>query len=398
MNQPDTTPLIFIVAGEASSDLIGGRLMASLKRRTGGAVRFTGIGGRNMAAEGLVSMFPMSDLSLVGLSEVVPHIPNLWRRMRQTAGAVRRLRPTVVLGIDASGFCRGVARRLQGTGIPLIQYKAPQAWAYWPWRARRMARYFDHLLVILPFEPEFMGRYGATCTFVGHPALESGAGTGDGPGFRRRHGIAAEAPVLCVLPGSRWSEIGWSLGDFRATIEGLSRRLPELRVVVPSIEPVAAAVTASVADWPLPVTVVEGEPERFAAFAASDVALAVSGTVSVELAVAGVPMVVCYRVSAVTAVIARVVLTVRYATVVNLVLDRAAIPEFIQEKCTPDALIEACHRLFTDPGAREAQRADCRAAVAQLGGGQSSPTELAADVVQQFIARAAAAGPVAPEY
>lgn len=382
----DAGPLVYLIAGEASGDNIGGRLMETLKRRGGGAIRFAGVGGERMAEQGLVSMFPMGELTLMGFTQVLPRIPNLLRRMSQTARAIRELEATLVLIIDASGFARGVARRLKGSGIPVVQYKAPMAWAYWPWRARKVARYFDLTLAILPFEPAFFAAYGAPCTFIGHPSLELGIEKGDGPAFRARHGIPADAPLLCVLPGSRWSEVSWSLDDFRATVARLMSEIPGLHLVVPTIQPVASRVRAAVADWPLPALVVEGDGERFDAFAASDVALAVSGTVSVDLAIAGVPMAVCYRRSAFDAAVARRIQTVDYVSIVNLVLDRPVIPEFIQDDCRPDKLAEACVRLFTDQAARATQIEGCREAVAELSSGDTLPGDRAAQIVLEMIA------------
>lgn len=374
---------VYVVAGEPSSDLIGGRLMAILRQHQPD-LRFAGVGGPAMAAQGLDSAFPMEELSLVGLTSVIPHIPAILRRMRQTAASIRAFQPDVVLFIDASGFARGVARRLKGSGIPVVQYKAPQAWAYWPWRARRMAKYFDRLLVILPFEPAFFARYGARTTFIGHPSLESGAGGGDGADFRRRHGIAADAPVLCVLPGSRRSEILWSLGDFGATADLLAARMPGLRVVVPTIEPVAGAVREAAARWACAPVVVEGEAERFAAMAASTAAIAVSGTVSVDLAIAGVPMIVCYRGPFLSYVLVLLMAQARYASIVNLVLDRAVVEERFQGACRPDRLAAAAGRLLGDPARLAMQKVAYRDAVARLDAGRPASIR-AAEAVLEYL-------------
>ncbi len=383
-DRPDVNAdLVYVVAGEPSSDLIGGRLMAILQDRRPG-LRFAGVGGPAMAAQGLASRFPMEELSLVGLTSVIPHIPALLRRMRETAEAIRALRPAVVLFIDASGFARGVARRLKGSGIPVVQYKAPQAWAYWPWRARKMAKYFDRLLVILPFEPAFFARYGARATFIGHPSLESGAGRGDGADFRRRHAIAPDAPVLCILPGSRRSEIAWSLGDFGATADLLAARIPGLRIVVPTIDPVAGAVRAGAMRWQCAPVVVEGEAERFAAMAASTAALAVSGTVSVDLAIAGVPMIVCYRGPLLSYLLVLLMAQARHAAIVNLVLDRPVVEERFQGDCRPDRLATACAALLADQGRREAQKAAFREAVGLLDAGKPA-TEGAAEAVLRYL-------------
>jgi lipid-A-disaccharide synthase len=385
-------PLVYIVAGEPSADVIGGRLMAKLKRsgdqqQGDRAPRFAGIGGPRMAEQGLASRFPMEELSLVGFTNVLPRIPGLLRRMREVADDIRARRPSVVLFVDASGFARGVARRLGGSGIPVVQYKAPQAWAYWPWRARRMARYFDRALVILPFEPEFFARYGVRTSFIGHPALETGAGKGDGAAFRARHGIPEGAPVLCLLHGSRRSEIGWSLPCFRGAIERLAPSVPGLHLVVPVIEPVAGAVRREVESWGRPVAFAEND-ERFDAMAASDVALAVSGTVTVELAIAGVPAVVCYRLSFLSALLVILIVRVPHVSIVNLVLGRPVMTELLQFDCRPALVAEAATRLFADPALRLRQQDAYREAARRLDAGRPS-IEAAAVAVQDYLERPA---------
>lgn len=378
-------PLVFLVAGEASGDLAGARLMASLARRTGGHVGFAGVGGPEMAAQGLDSMFPMQDLSLMGFAEILPHLPRAIRRVRQVLRALRTFQPALVLFIDCSGFARAVARRYRGPAR-VVQYKAPQAWAYWPWRARTMARHFDLVLPILPFEPAFFARYGVACHFIGHPAIDSGAGRGDGAAFRARHGIAPGAKLLALLPGSRRSEIRWSLPLLAETAALLAAADPELRIVVPTIGTVAGAVQAAAAAWPGAPIVVEGAAERYDAFAAADAALAASGTVTVELALAGVPMAAFYRASPVTAFVLRRIVTIRYATVVNLILEQPLIPELLQEECRPDTLAAAALRLLGDGGHAAGLRAGYAAATARLRPPEGSPTEEAAAAILALLA------------
>lgn len=378
-------PLVYLIAGEVSGDLIGGRIMAALKRRTKGAVRFAGIGGEHMAAEGLDSLFPMEDLTVLGLAEIVPHLPRLWRRLRWTAKDIRARRPAVVLCIDLGGFNRAVGWRLSGSGIPLVQFKAVQAWAYLPRRARSLARYFDRVLCILPFEPEFFEReFGLKTTFIGYPALESGADAGDGPGFRKRHGLDPVAPLVCLLPGSRGSEIGWSLPLLEEAAQSLRAERPDLQFVVPTVEPVAGRVIDAVKDWPVPVLPVSGGQERYDAFAASTAAVAVSGTVTTELAIAGVPAVVVYRLGALTAWFGRRIVKVGYASIVNLVLDRPVFPEYLQENCTAANAAAAVLTLLNDEDARARQTEGLREAVAKLDAGAPS-TERAAEVIESYI-------------
>ncbi|HSR72174.1 MAG TPA: lipid-A-disaccharide synthase, partial [Kiloniellales bacterium] len=203
----DGAPLVFLVAGEPSGDLLGARLMAALEQESGGRARFAGVGGSAMTAAGLKSLYPMADLSHMGLAEVVPHLPRLIRRLGETVTAIARLRPDIVVTIDSPEFSFRVARSARRLGIPLVHYVAPQVWAWRPGRARRLAQRVDHLLVLLPFEPAFFERFGLACSFVGHSVLESGAARGDGAAFRRRHGLAESTPLVAVLPGSRGGEV-----------------------------------------------------------------------------------------------------------------------------------------------------------------------------------------------
>jgi lipid-A-disaccharide synthase len=338
-----------------------------------------------MTIEGLRSLFPMSELSLLGFTEVLPHLPKLLYRINQTVVSIRKLQPDVVLFIDASAFARAIAKRLRGSKIPLIQYKAPQAWAYWSWRARAVARDFNRVLVILPFEVEFFAQYGVRCDFIGHPVLETGAGQGDGIAFRLRYGIPLGTPIVCLLPGSRDSEIAWSLPLFQAVAASLIARYPSLVIAVPVVDSTASRVASALTKWPIPAILIEGESERFDCFAAADAALAVSGTVSVELAVARVPMVVCYRLAPFTAWLARRFIRIRYITVVNLVLGREVIPEILQETCQADTLAQAVTLLLADPTARAEQLKGYQEAIAQLTASKGLPTELAARVILETV-------------
>lgn len=387
--------LVFLVAGEPSGDVLGARLMSGLEelaRASGEDVRFAGVGGPMMAARGLESLFPMADLTVMGLAEVIPRLPNLLRRIRETVAAVERLRPSVVVTIDAPDFCFRVARRLRGRGIPLVHYVAPTVWAWRPGRARKIAGFLDHLLALLPFEPPYFEREGLPCTFVGHPVVESGLDRGDGLGFRARHGMTGAGPVACVLPGSRGSETSRLLPIFSAALEILARSHPGLEAVVPTVATVAAGVRSAVESWPVRVTVIEGPEEKADAFAASDVALAASGTVALELALARVPAVIAYRVNPVSAWIGRRLIKVRYVTLVNLVLDRDAVPELLQEQCTPDRLAAATSRLLDDEMARREQQVLATEALRHLGLGGPSPGERGARVVWE-LARGGMARP-----
>jgi lipid-A-disaccharide synthase len=377
------TPLVFVIAGEPSGDALGGALMAALRHRTGGAIRFAGIGGERMAEQGLCSLVPMRELAIMGIAEVLPRARQILRRVRETADTVIAMRPDAVVTIDSSGFTWRVAERLRkrGESVTLIHYVAPMVWAWRQAKARKVARWYDHLMTLLPFEPPYFIAAGLACSYVGHPVLESGAERGNGAEFRSRHAIAAEAQVLCLLPGSRHGEVGRLLPIYRQTVIDLLRRFPDLKLVLPVAEFVAEAVEAATRSWPVKVTVLRGTREKYDALAASDVALAASGTVALELAMARLPAVIAYKMNAITDWLARRIVRTRFVNLVNIILGRLVVPELLLEECTPDRLSSALAHLLTDAAAREAQIAGYRESLERLGQGGVAPSLRAADVV-----------------
>jgi lipid-A-disaccharide synthase len=385
-------PLIYIVAGEPSGDLLGGKLMEALRQRLDGKVRFAGIGGETMAAQGLQSRVPLSELAIMGMAEVLPQARRIFRRVAETAADIIAQRPAALVTIDSSGFTWRIAQRLrrEGQSLPLIHYVAPMVWAWRAGRARHVARWYDHLMTLLPFEPPYFTAVGLSCAYVGHPVVESGADRGDGLGFRRNHGIGDQVKLLTVLPGSRGGEVGRLLPVFKATVERLAVRHPDLRIVVPTTAIVAERVAAEVATWPVPSIVLRGNAEKYDAFAASDAALAASGTVALELAMAKLPSVIAYRINALTAAYVRRVLKVDYVNLVNVILDREAMPELLQQDCTPEKLAAATDKLLTDKAEAAAQIAACQEALQVLGYGGISPSLRAADEVLAVIARKSA--------
>ncbi len=381
---------VMLVAGEASGDQLGARLMAALSAQATDlgepALRFSGVGGPLMEAQGLQSLFPMRELSVMGILEILPRVPQLRRRLLQTVAAARREAPDIVVTIDAPAFNLRIGQRLQDAPFPVVQYVAPQVWAWRAGRARIIAERFDHLLALLPFEPDFFEDWGLPTTFVGHSVVEGGAAAGDGPGFRHRHGIAPDATLLAVLPGSRRSELSRLLDPFGETVDRLTREIPGLRVVVPAVAHLAEELEARLADWPVAPLVLQGETEKWDAFAAADAALAASGSVSLELAMADTPMVIAYRVHPVSAMIARRLIRVPYACIVNLIADRPVVPELLQEACRPERLAMALNRLLRDPAARQAQHAAAELVRAQLGGDAPvSPSRRAAAALRKVF-------------
>jgi lipid-A-disaccharide synthase len=373
-----------LIAGEPSGDVLGARLMTALQRAGAGSLRLEGIGGEQMTAAGLESRFAMQELSHMGLVELLPHLPRLRRRLAETVGWLRREPPDVLITIDAPGFCLRVAKRLAGAGVPILHYVAPTVWAWKPGRAAQIAKLVDHLLAILPFEPPYFTRHGLACTYVGHPALETMAGTPLKTAFRRRYGIPEEAPLLCVLPGSRRFELTRLLTLFVAAVRLVAPRHGGLRVVLPTVAGVASLAEAKARDFGVPVTVISDPALKRDAFAACDLALAASGTVAVELAVTDTPAVIAYRANPISAAVARRMIKVRYASLVNLLLDRPATPEFLQENCRPEHLAEAIDLLLRDPAARAAQRAAYREALAMLAV-EGLPSERAAGVALSMM-------------
>jgi lipid-A-disaccharide synthase len=384
------SPLVFLIAGETSGDVLGGRLMAALKEETAGKIRFAGVGGREMKAEGLDSLFPMAELSIMGLAEVLPHLPRVMRRLKETTRAIRWARPDALVTIDSPGFNFRVARRMHGAGIPLIHYVAPSVWAWRPGRARKIARFLDHLLALFPFEPPYFEREGLPCSFVGHPVVESGADRGDGAGFRARHRIPETAPLLCLLPGSRHGETARLLPIFHDVLALLAERFEGLHATVPTVGSVAADVAHAAGAWPVPTVVVEEGKEKYDAFAAADVALAASGTVALELGMAQTPSIITYKVNAATAWVARRLLSLRFVSPVNILLEREVMPELLQDDCRPDLLADAVGGLLEDDAERGRQKAAMREALAMIGHGGPSPSKRAARVVLNVIREYAA--------
>ena len=387
MTASDAT-FIFIVTGEPSGDALGGALIAALRQRIGGGLRVAGIGGERMREQGLDSLVPLADLAIMGVAEVLPRAPIILRRVRETVAAVRELRPDAVVTIDSSGFSWRVAHALRrrGESLPLIHYVAPMVWAWRAGRARRMARWYDHLMTLLPFEPPYFERVGLSCSFVGHPVLECGADRGDGGRFRAAHGLAADDLLITVLPGSRRGEVRRLLPIFGAALDQLTELIGRFRVVVPTVATVAPTVGSAVGGWPGHVIVVKQPQEKYDAFAASRAALAASGSVALELALARLPMVVGYRLNPMTEALLDRVLKVRQVNLVNLLLGRSLVTELLGPYCSPLRLAASLAQLVNDEQVRAAHRQGYDEAVRRLSGDGASPSLRAADQILELVA------------
>ncbi|MER2520980.1 MAG: lipid-A-disaccharide synthase [Bdellovibrionales bacterium] len=387
-------PLFFLIAGEASGDVLGARLMAALKDRLSGQVRFVGIGGPRMVEQGLELFFPQSELAHFGVFELVRHLPRLLRRIDETVKQVRTLSPLALITIDSPDFCFRVARRLKGEGIPLIHYVAPSVWVWRKGRAKKIARFLDHLLALLPFEPPHFTCEGLPCTFVGHSIVESGAGQGSGLRYRARYGLDLETPLLTILPGSRAGEVARLMPIFKQAVDKLVDMEPGLVVALPAAPGFAEALRAQTRSWAAQVIVTEGDEDKYDAFAACRAALACSGTVSVELALGGVPSVTVYKVNTLTALLFWPFLAGKFANLVNIMHKRMVVSELIQFRCTPRWIVHALDRMLHDEQARKAQIDGLRDVAVWLGQGkgQLAPSRRAAEAILAAIARKSGSG------
>jgi len=374
---------VFLIAGEPSGDRLGAALMAGLKTLAG-EVEFHGVGGPLMAAEGLQSLFPMERLSVFGLAEVLPKLRELFALKDKAAQAVLDLRPDALITIDSPDFCLRVAKAVKASAPDLrtIHYVAPSVWAWRPKRAAKMARHIDHVLALLPFEPPYMEAAGMCCDFVGHPVVaERQASTAEVAEFRAAHGIAPDAPLLLVLPGSRRSEVTRLAPVFGQAIAPLMAAHPGLRVVLPTVAHVAPLLPDLLQGWPLRPLVLDPSgqsPEsvalqKRAAFGAADLALAASGTVSLELAASATPMVIAYDMNRVTWTLMRRAALIDSVTLVNLVSETRVIPEFLGPACRPDAIGAALVDLASNPAARAAQGSAMATTMERIGQGGEAP-------------------------
>lgn len=384
MTRPVT---VMLVAAEASGDDRGAGLMRALKQRLGGEVRFVGVGGERMRAEGLDSPFDIAELSVLGLVEGLKAYPRVLRRVRETAALARRERPDIAVLIDSWGFTLRVAKALRkfDAALPLVKYVGPQVWASRPGRAKTTAETFDHLLSIHAFDAPYFEAAGLPVTFVGNSALAVDFSKADPGRLRREIGAAADAPILLVLPGSRPGEIERVLPAFGDAVARLKAARPGLQVVVPAAETVADLVKARVATWPYAAHVVEGEGPKRDAMKAATVALACSGTVTTELALAGCAMVVGYRLAPLTYAILKRLIRTKYVTLFNIAAQDFVAPELIQDACNGEALAREVALRLDDPGLRARQVERQSEALAKMGRGGPDPNEAAASAVLKVL-------------
>jgi len=389
---------LYLIAGEPSGDRLGAALMAGLKTLAP-AMRFHGVGGPLMQAQGLESQFPMQELTLMGITEVLPRYFALKRRIAECAAAATKLRPDALLTIDSPDFCLRVAGLVKAaSAIRTIHYVAPSVWAWRPGRAAKMAKVIDHVLALLPFEPPYMTAAGMGCSFVGHPVVaEPRATVAQTRALRAAHGIAPDQPVILALPGSRRGEVARLAPRFGATLALVAASHPGLRVVVPTLDAIGPLVADATRSWPgAPLILSSPDPvAKAAAFAAADAALAASGTVSLELAASRTPMVIGYDMSWLSRQIIGRLLRVDTVTLVNLVSESRAVPEFLGPACQPEAMAQALIALLSPGPARTAQLDAMALTMTRLGEGSEAPGLRAARAVLEQLTPVSAL-PAAP--
>lgn len=380
---------IFLVAGEESGDRLAAPLMREIKRKAGVHVEFSGVGGNLMAHEGLASLFSIETTAIIGFSAIPLRLRTYLRQIRQAATAALAWKPDVVVIVDSPELTHRIAKRIraQMPSIPIVDYVCPSVWAWRPWRARAMRRYIDHVLALLPFEPSVLARLqGPQSTYVGHPLSERAqALRPDIADAKRRE---ANPPLVLVMPGSRSGEITRMLPLFQRVAEQLKEHVGDIEFVLPTVPALVDRLTRAVSAWHVPVRIVVEGNEKDAAFRRARLAIVKSGTSTLELAVAGVPMVAVYKVSPIEAFVARRMLQVKTVILANLVLGEHVVPEFLQEKATIANIVEAAMPLLRDGPERTRQVDAFRRLDGIMEIGRAVPSERAADIVLEYARKA----------
>ena len=379
---------LMLVAAEASGDALGAGLIRALNSQAPGAFDFVGIGGARMKEQGIESPFDIAQLSILGLVEGLKALPRVKARVRDTVAFAEREKPDAVVLIDSWGFTLRAAQAIRKAmpGVPLIKYVAPQVWAARAGRAKTLASAVDFLIALHPMDPPFFEAQGLKTVVVGNPALHVDMSAADPQGWRQAQGLAPDTPMLLVLPGSRPAEIRHMMPVFGEVMTRLHQQRPDMVFVMPLAETVRGQVLEALKAIPVPVRVVDGEVDKFSAMKAATLALACSGTVSTELALAGCPMVIAYKLEPLTFFIYKRISTLKHATMFNIMVDRRIAPEFIQDDATAPNLLKAITERLDDPALRARQVADQYDALDVMGRGQEPPADKAAAALLAFLA------------
>ncbi|WP_316862629.1 lipid-A-disaccharide synthase [uncultured Cohaesibacter sp.] len=384
MEQKDA--LIYIVIGEESGDQLGARAVKAIKVATNGHVRFAGLAGERMQAEGLTTLFPLSEIAVMGLVNIIKQYPSLYRRGMDVVEDVFRVDPDLLFIIDSPEFTHAVAKRVRKKkpDLPIVNYVSPSVWAWRPGRAKKMARYVDHVLALLPFEVQVHKELsGPTCSYVGHPLIERLDVLRPAP--EERGGL--DAPVLLVLPGSRRSEVSRLMAEFGAVVEQARSRYPNLRVILPAVSHLRGLIDTALEGWSVKPEIVEGEQAKFAAFRQAHAALAASGTVTLELGLSGIPMVVAYKVDWLMGRF-KWLMTAPSFVLTNLVLGSSAIPEFLDDEANSETLSAHLLPLLEASPEREAQEAALALLDKKMTLPDTTPSERVASILLQYLPKA----------
>lgn len=379
---------VFLTAGEASGDTLGSRLMRALKAQYAGEIHFTGVGGEQMQAEGLRSLFPMEELSLMGITEIAPKLMQVLKRISQTSDYIVKNSPDIVVTIDSPDFSFRVAKSVHASKMrgPLwVHYVAPTVWAWRPERAAKVAGLYDGVMCLYPMEPSYFTRHGMSAAFTGHPVLEGAYKAAKGRSFRDMKNIPADAKTLGVLLGSRNGELKRVAPHIRAALEQMRGDLNDVHIIAPTLKHIEPRVRNILSGLPCPVHVTVDPAHKWDAFAAMDTAVAVSGTVALELAVAGVPHVIAYRMSPVTWEIVKRKINVRYAHMANILLDRDIVPEYIQQDCNADNIADGIRRVLSESENQKTAFNELRSMLS--GADDGAPSEQAARYLLDLYSR-----------
>jgi len=379
----------YLIAGEPSGDSLGARLMEAIKRKDKNA-QFFGLGGDSMQAQGLKSLFDITELAVMGLAEVIPSIPRILKRIKQTVADIQNTNPDVIVTIDSWSFCARIHKKIRklNLGIPQVHYVAPQVWAWKKKRARTMYKYIDLLLTLFPYEPKYFTPYNLETVFVGHPVIESAIVNSKNKGeFRKSHNIKDGQKLMLVLPGSRHNEVERLLPDFLQVVEKMRAKHPEFVYAAPTVSTVASKVKKMIKDSGLPIEVVEGEQERHNAFQDADVAIAASGTVALELAIVKVPHIIAYKVPKLTEWVARHCIHIEFVNLTNILLGREVVPELLQQACNADNIMAYIEQFLKKESLYKRQEEGFEKLRQKLGMGEQTPSDNACKAIMELIAK-----------
>ena len=381
-------PLIYVIAGEVSGDIIGAKLIREIKRSQKHKFSFAGVGGEQMTNEGVQSLFPISEMAVMGIFELVPHVPNLIRRIHETVQDIIIKKPVAVISIDSKAFTMRVAKLIQkkqkesDKGIKLIHMVAPTVWAWRPGRAKNISKFLDHLLTLFPFEPPFFTRYGLPTTFIGHPLAEQPVGCSSV--YRNIHDVDEATKIISLLPGSRPGEIKRLLPTFKKTLDLLIKKYPNIHIAMPTVVSVKGMLRRETLGWKTPVSIITDPEMKLNAFAASSAALAASGTVTLELALAKVPSVIAYKVNPLSAIIGYFLVNHDAVVLPNKLMGKEIFPLYLQWKCTPCNLYKAVTQKIENPTDQLIEVSD--AIRNMLRPNRQSSQSLAAQIIINLVA------------